>query len=83
MVAPLKFYRQDPNGKGRGRGAYYHRGNGVYSKYSQARDLKKKSKGWRKDKIGLPVDRRTSIPHTGDGTLMNWKTKKRPKPKKK
>jgi len=43
MPGPLKRYKRDPNGKGRGGGLYYHRGNGVYSKYSMGKDRKKKS----------------------------------------
>ena len=67
MPGSLKYYRRDPNKKGRGTGLYYHRGNGVYSKYSQKRDKKKKSKGWKVDKIGKPDS--TRIPHTSDGVL--------------
>lgn len=43
MVGPLKYFKRDPNGKGRGAGWYYHRGNGYYSKYSLARDRKHKT----------------------------------------
>ena len=38
MPGPIKRYKRDPNGKGRGPGYYYHRGKGVYSKYSGTRD---------------------------------------------
>jgi len=38
MVGQLEKFKRDPNGKGRGAGMYYHRGNGVYSKYSPHRD---------------------------------------------
>ncbi len=44
MVGPLKKLKRDPNGKGRGSGLYYHRGNGVFSKYSRKRDRAKRSK---------------------------------------
>ena len=67
MVTPLKFFRSDPNKKGRGRGVYYHRGKGIYSKYSIERDSKIKAKGYRTNKIGLPKN--SSIRHTGDGRL--------------
>lgn len=40
MVGQLKKFGSDPNGKGRGAGFYYHRGNGEYSKYSEKRDAK-------------------------------------------
>ena len=42
MPGPLQRFKSDPNSKGRGGGSYYHRGNGVYSKYSMARDKKHK-----------------------------------------
>ena len=67
MPSSLKFFRSDPNGKGRGRGIYYHRGHGVYSKYSVERDRKIKAKGYRIDKVGLPAKAKTR--HTGDGRL--------------
>jgi hypothetical protein len=41
MPSPLKFYRSDPLGKGRGRGYYYKRGGykrGWMSKYSGSQD---------------------------------------------
>ena len=38
MPGPLKKYKRDPNGKGRGAGFYYHRGNGEYSRYNKSRD---------------------------------------------
>ena len=44
MVGPLKFFSRDPNRKGRGRGLYYHRGHGYYSKYSKKRDAKIRAK---------------------------------------
>ena len=71
MPSRLRYYSKDPNGKQRGRGYYYRRktedGEPVYSKYSRERDMKKKSKGWRTDKVGLP--KTTVIPHTSDGRL--------------
>ena len=54
MVTRIKYYRKDPNDKGRGAGVYYHRGKGYYSKYSVERDKNKKSKNWRVDPVGLP-----------------------------
>jgi len=40
MTGRLRRYKRDPQGKGRGAGTYYHRGKGVYSKYSARRDKK-------------------------------------------
>lgn len=67
MPGSQKFYKTDPNKKGRGAGVYYHRGNGVYSKYSRARDEKIQAKGFKIHKIGLP--KISKILHTGDGKL--------------
>jgi hypothetical protein len=67
MVSPLRFFKKDPNGTGRGRGVYYLRGKGIYSKYSIERDRKIKAKGYSKSKTGLP--KASSILHTGDGNL--------------
>lgn len=41
MPSPMKFYKRDPNGKGRGQGFYYNRGGykrGWKSKYSGSQD---------------------------------------------
>lgn len=43
MVGPLKHYKKDPQGKGRGEGEYYKRRKGQYSKYDTTRDLDKDS----------------------------------------
>lgn len=67
MPSPLKFFKTDPNGQGRGRGVYYHRGKGVYSKYSIERDAKIKAKGFKKNKVGAPKNSR--LLHTSDGVL--------------
>lgn len=67
MPTRLKFYRQDPNRKGRGQGVYYHRGKGIYSKYSVERDKKIKARGYKTHKVGRPTKSR--IRHTGDGRL--------------
>jgi len=67
MPSPLKPYKRDPNGKGRGEGLYYLRSGGYYSKYSVARDRKTKSKGYKTSKVGKP--RNSKITHTGDGVL--------------
>jgi len=67
MPSPLRFFRSDPNKLGRGRGIYYLRGKGYFSKYDLERDKKIKAKGWNLNKIGLP--RASSILHTGDGRL--------------
>lgn len=61
MVGGLKWYRRDPNRKGRGAGYYYHRGNNEYSKYSSQNDTHKHAKT--KIKKGNLRYR-----HTGDGT---------------
>ncbi len=67
MPAPIKYYKRDPNGRGRGAGLYYLRGNGYFSKYSLERDKRKKSRGWRTNRVGTPKS--TTIPHTSDGRL--------------
>lgn len=67
MPSPLRFFRVDPNKKGRGRGVYYLRGKGVYSKYNIERDRFIKAKNYKIHKIGLP--RASTIKHTGDGRL--------------
>lgn len=67
MPSPLKFFKTDPNKLGRGRGVYYLRANGYYSKYSVARDRKIKAKGYKKNRVGSP--KRSRILHTGDGRL--------------
>ena len=70
MPAALRFFRKDPNKKGRGRGIYYHRGNGYYSKYSIKKDAQKKSKGYRTHKTGVTKSgKASSIPHTSDGRI--------------
>lgn len=43
MVSPLRYYKRDPMGKGRGAGEYYmrrYKGKKHYSKYSEERDAK-------------------------------------------
>jgi len=67
MVTPIKYFSKDPNGYGRGPGVYYHRGHGIFSKYSRERDRLKKSKGWQVDPVGLP--RKTRFPHITDGNI--------------
>jgi len=67
MVSPLRFFKTDPNKLGRGKGVYYLRGKGYYSKYSVERDRKIKAKGWNLNKVGSP--RGSSILHTSDGRL--------------
>ena len=78
MPAVLRFFKQDPNGLGRGRGVYYRRSRtykgkdygdkGYFSKYDPSptgRDAKIKAKGWRTDKVGKPKAAKTK--HAGDG----------------
>ena len=67
MPTRLQRRGSDPNNKGRGSGVYYHRGNGVYSKYSVERDKKIIAKGFKLSKVGLP--KTSKILHTGDGQL--------------
>jgi len=71
MVTRLQFFSYDPNGLGRGRGVYYHRGHGVYSKYSIQRDKKIKAKHYEESRIGLPKS--SNILHAGDGWLHKRK----------
>ena len=78
MPSPLRFFKQDPNGKGRGRGIYYIRAHGYYSKYDHkknSRDSKIKAKGWEKHKVGLP--KASSFLHTGDGKRPKIKVRKK------
>lgn len=42
MVGSLIWRKVDPNKMGRGKGYYYHRGNGYYSKYSERIDALRK-----------------------------------------
>jgi len=67
MPSPIKYYKKDPSGKGRGEGIYYLRAGDYFSKYSMLRDKRKKSKGWKIHLVGLPKG--TTIPHTSDGKL--------------
>jgi len=69
MPSPLTRYNKDPEGKGRGAGWYYRRGNTKYkwSKYSEQRDSKIKALGYDTHKIGLPVKHR--LKHTIDGNV--------------
>jgi len=65
MPTRLYYKQRDPNGQGRGPGYYYHRGNGIYSKYSEERDAKIQAKNYKVHKVGLPI--KSKIKHTGDG----------------
>jgi hypothetical protein len=76
MPAPLKYFPNDPNKLGRGKGVYYRRGStykgkryagGYFSKYTRSIDKAKLSRGWKTHKVGLP--RGSRIPHTSDGRL--------------
>jgi len=67
MPSPLRFFRSDPNKKGRGKGIYYLRAGGYFSMYDIERDRRKKSKGWKKNRVGAP--KKSSILHTSDGDL--------------
>ena len=78
MVGPLKYYRRDPNGKGRGPGYYYHRGHGYYSKFSRLANqrhsdrvgAKGRRRWWRKGKIGSGPYK-----HTHDRRVKSKKSK--------
>lgn len=72
MVTPIKHFKNDPNGLGRGDGVYYHRGHGYYSKYSRKRDAARKSTGYNIDPIGLP--KATRFPQIGDGVISKYFT---------
>ena len=69
MPSPLKYYRTDPERKGRGPGMYYYRGHPKYkfSKYSEARDSKIQAKGSKVHTVGLP--KKSRYKHTSDGRL--------------
>jgi len=81
MPSPLKFFGADPNKLKRGRGLYYLRGNGYYSKYDptvNGRDAKIKAKGWKKSIVGKLKKGQKSriggtnvaaIQHSTDGVL--------------
>ena len=67
MPSRLIKWNSDPQKKGRGPGTYYHRGKGIYSKYSPARDATIVAKGYKIDKIGIPS--KSKGRHLGDGNL--------------
>jgi hypothetical protein len=77
MPGSLSYKGYDPNYQrgpeifrvlfDRGKGYYYHRGHGQYSKYSTARDAKKKSTGWETNIIGLPKSNK--LLHISDGWI--------------
>ena len=71
MPANLRFYNRDPNGLGRGRGVYYHRGHGYWSKYDVGRDAKIQARGCRTHKTGLSktTGKASKIAQAGDGKL--------------
>ena len=70
MVTPIKHFKRDPNGLGRGEGIYYHRGHGYYSQYSRKRDEARHSKGWKTNAIGVP--KATRFPQIGDGIISKY-----------
>jgi len=39
LPGKLEYHKKDPEEKGRGAGEYFHRGKGVYSKYSADSDI--------------------------------------------
>lgn len=83
MVSPLKYFKADPNNKGRGRGFYYRRisyKRGWFSKFSSARDGVHKIKGKAHPKLGRRYE------HAGDRKKVKsmgvFKPTARAKPKK-
>ena len=70
MPSRLIKFNTDPQKKGRGPGVYYHRGKGIYSKYSPERDAIIQAKGYKIDKIGFPS--KSKGRHLGDGKLKKW-----------
>lgn len=69
MVGRLQYFAHDPNGKSRGAGHYWHRGNGVYSKQSDVID----GAQWHKRKKVRNVKKaEEEVPHKHD-----YKTKSR------
>lgn len=78
MPGRIYLRTKDPNAshykkkglKDRGPGIYYMRGHEWWSKYNARLDIKRLSKNWKIDKIGLYKGKRQSvIPQTGDGRL--------------
>ena len=67
MPSRLIRWKTDPQKNGRGPGLYYHRGKGIYSKYSPDRDAKILKTGHKIDKIGIPS--RSKGRHLSDGNL--------------
>ena len=70
MGTPLRYFTKDPNNLGRGGGVYYHRGHGIFSKYSAQHDYNYRARGYNVDHIGLP--KKSSFLHTGDGNLPKY-----------
>lgn len=74
MPGGIKYFGKDPNGLGRGSGAYYLRGKGYYSKYDVGRDKKKRSKGYNIDPVGFKLlssgkHIKSHIPQITDGKI--------------
>lgn len=71
MPSRLILKKKDPMfpKQNRGPGYYYHRGNGIWSKYSAKRDAKIKARGYPVHKIGLPKG--TAGRHLIDGKIGN------------
>jgi len=68
MPGPLKHYRRDPQGKGRGSGLYWHRGRGKFSKYTMVVDRKVQAKN--------PPQKEHGYHHTGDVFAGIWGAEK-------
>lgn len=66
MVGQLQYKGTDPNNKSRGAGWYWHRGNGVYSRYTGKVDSKRKAKIYRISDPKRRSQAQIVSPHTHD-----------------
>jgi len=66
MVGSLEWKASDPNHKGRGAGRYWHRGKGVYSKYTGVVDSKRHAKMKRISDPRRREEMQMVQPHTHD-----------------
>jgi len=82
MPGPLLRLSRDPNRNNRGPGLYYHRGKGVYSKYTAERDSKIKARGYNKHKVGITGNNKLSMKRQAHDGVLNsnpWLRSKRRK----
>lgn len=73
MVGSLNYRATDPNKKGRGAGWYWHRGNGVFSKYTGVVDSKRKAKVKRISDPKARSEAQIKNPHTHDYKAIKGK----------